>query len=95
MLFRLIVPRPVLERIALIAFSSNGTKHPDAFVVINISDEAADLAIQVQGTAATAFQAYRTSSGENYVSLGDKTRDNDGAITYQAPPGSVTTFYAS
>jgi hypothetical protein len=82
------------SQITLIAFASNGTKHPDAFVVINISDEATNLAIQVQGTAARTFQAYRTSSSENYISLGSKTQDNSGVIAYQAPAGSVTTFYA-
>jgi hypothetical protein len=82
------------SQIALIAFASNGTKHPDAFVVINISDEATDLAIQVQGTAAKDFQAYRTSPSESYVSLGGKIRANSGIMAYRAPAGSVTTFYA-
>jgi hypothetical protein len=82
------------SEVSLIAFASNGTTHPDALIVINIAQDTRDLSIQVQGTAATTFQAYRTSPGEDYVSLGDRTRDSSGIIAYQAPPGSVTTFYA-
>ena len=81
------------SQISLIAFASNGTKHPDALIVTNIADDAHELPIRVIGTQATTFEAYRTSAQERYVCVGSfPVRDS--SIAYTAPPGSVTTFYA-
>jgi hypothetical protein len=79
------------SEVSLIAFASNGTRNPDAFVVINIGAEAKDLEIEVIGSQSATFATHRSSSDERYVSLG--TYETDGQITYQAPPRSVTTFY--
>jgi hypothetical protein len=78
--------------IGLIAFASNGTKHPDAFVVLNMSEEAKRLAIEVLGTAAGSFCAYRTAEGEQYAALGMLGLEGD-VLEYDAPARSVTTFY--
>ncbi|MDX2151304.1 MAG: hypothetical protein SFV54_11265 [Bryobacteraceae bacterium] len=78
----------------LIGFASNGTKHPDAFVVINTSQEPRKAAIAVPGTRAGSFMAFRTSLGESYKAAG-KFTVSSGAIEYEAPNNSVTTFIAA
>jgi hypothetical protein len=78
--------------IGLIAFAHNGTVHPDAFVVLNMAQEAVPLGIKVLGSTQTTFEAYRTSPGENYVYL-DTFAIADNQIAYTAPAGSVTTFF--
>jgi hypothetical protein len=82
------------SQVSAIGFAGNGTKHPDAFVIINLAEDTRQLPIQVLGTGATAFGAYRTSLDEQHVPLGEfAVRDN--MLTYDAPPLSVTTFYAA
>lgn len=82
------------DRITLLAFASNGTANPDAFAVLNLSDEQERLEIKVFGAESSTFQAYRTSTEEMYVSLGGfEVRDD--VLTYEAAPGSATTFYAA
>ncbi|MFN2154915.1 MAG: hypothetical protein ACK2UX_06740 [Anaerolineae bacterium] len=80
--------------IGLIAFASNGTKHPDAFVVLNMSGERRPLQIEVSGSSARSFTAYYTSDDERYAVLGTMAVE-DRAVAYDAPPRSVTTFYAN
>jgi O-glycosyl hydrolase len=80
--------------IGLIGFGSNGTGNPDAFVVLNLSDDDRDLDIGVLGSNSRSFSAYRTSSDEQYVSLG-YFAVSKGMITYTAPAESVTTFYGN
>jgi len=91
------------SEIAVIAFASNGTTNPNAFVVTNISKNAQKVAITVKGTAATIFEAFRTTKSpgstdvdhinEKYVPLGNFNLQS-GILIYDAPAGSVTTFYA-
>lgn len=81
------------SEIGLIAFASNDTEHPDAFVVLNMADHAVPMKIEVEGTHATSFAVTRTSPDEAYVNLGEHTRVN-GVVRYEAPAGSVTTFVA-
>lgn len=80
--------------IALIAFARNGTKHPDAFVLVNLS-KTKQVSVHVKGSSAKAFTAFRTTEDaqDQYASLGDFLV-NDGAMVYEAPGGSVTTFFA-
>jgi hypothetical protein len=82
------------SEIGLIAFAKNGTKHPDAVIVINMSKNEKILPMYVQGSASTTFQAYRTSPTEQYTSIGEYTLD-EAKLLYTAPPGSVTTFYGA
>jgi hypothetical protein len=65
----------------------------DAFVVLNMADEPRHLPVEVLGTRAAHFDAFRTAEGEAYLQLGATARQQ-GAIAYDAPPRSVTTFYA-
>ncbi len=77
----------------LIGFASSGTKNPDAFIVTNVSEEPSQVAIQVIGSAAK-FTAYRSSETDRYLALGEFTLAGD-VLHYEAPPMSVTTFYAA
>ena len=80
--------------LALIGFARNGTRHPDAFVVINIGEDAVETNLETPGTTSVSFEAFRTSDGERYVAVGRFT-PRDAGIAYQAPPRSVTTFFGS
>jgi hypothetical protein len=80
--------------IGLISFASNGTRNPDAFVVLNLAEEARDIPIKILGSDCDSFLGYRTSDSERYVSLGSIDKQN-GFIQYSAAPRSATTFYAT
>jgi hypothetical protein len=83
------------SEIALIAFASNGTPNPDAFVLANLATNKR-VRIRIQGTRARAFAAFRTTEdqAEQFAAL-DRIPVLDGAIVYDAPAGSVTTFLGS
>ena len=90
------------SELAVIAFTSNGTKHPDAFIVTNINKNDQKVKVRIKGSKAKIFEAYRTTKSpgsdidhidEKYVSLGD-FQVEDGAIIMDATAGSVTTFFA-
>jgi hypothetical protein len=86
------------SELALIGFARNGTKHPDAFVVINIGEEAKDTLLEIPGSTSTSFAAFRSSDSERYVAVGEFSVDGAGSapgIAYQAPPRSVTTFFGA
>jgi len=79
---------------AIIAFASNGTENPNAFVVINTSDETRPLNIEIRGTDGKTFKAYRTNrENERYKDIGTFKADEGQQLFYEAPKGSVTTFY--
>lgn len=87
---------------AVIAFASNGTKNPDAFIVTNINEKFQRIAVTVKGSKAKFFEAFRTTKSpgseldeidEKYLSLGEYPVKN-GMIVFDSPAGSVTTFYA-
>lgn len=88
---------------AVIAFASNGTKNPDAFIVTNISHHNRKVAVTIKGSNARSFEAFRTTKSpenedidlidEAYLSLG-QILVQDGRILVNAPAGSVTTFFA-
>ncbi len=92
------------SEIAVIGFASNGTDNNDAFVVINWSNNDKKVAVKVHGSAIANFEAYRTTEGpkdkdgkflgegEKYKSLGSFKIEKE-MIVYDAPKGSVTTFF--
>jgi hypothetical protein len=82
------------SELAVIGFASNGTRNPDAFVLANIGRNK-KVHLTVKGSKAKSFEAYRTSEDEKdaYTSIG-KFEVVEGAVVYDAPGGSVTTFYA-
>jgi hypothetical protein len=78
--------------LTMAAFASNGTRHPDAFLLINRGGEPVEVRVAVKGTTARAFSAYRTSLSESYQPVGDLPLV-DGTVSYTAPNQSVTTFF--
>ena len=79
------------SEVSLIAFASNGTGNPDAFVVINLAEQERDLNIEIVGSPSTSFTAYRSSLSDRYKPLGTYAANPE--VAYRAPAGSVTTFY--
>jgi O-glycosyl hydrolase len=79
--------------IRIFAFASNGTRHPDAIVVVNTSQDRRRLKVRIAGTQAARFTAFRTSDHEAYAPAGEHAVSN-GVLDYEAPDGSVTTFFA-
>lgn len=82
------------SEVAVLGFAANGTKNADAFVLVNIG-KSKRINMHVMGCAAKAFAAFRTSEDgkEKYAGLGEFTV-HEGALAYDAPGGSVTTFFA-
>jgi hypothetical protein len=80
--------------VKIIAFASNKTQNPDAFVVINMGNYPKSLNILIEGTSSSAFEAYRSLDNEQELhnSLGKYTLENQ-RLRYEAPAKSVTTFY--
>jgi O-glycosyl hydrolase len=80
------------SEVALIAFSSNGTRNTDAFVVTNLGKQAKSIVVHISGSAYRSFDVFRTTDGgERYKAIGSHSLRGDN-ITYQAPARSVTTF---
>jgi hypothetical protein len=96
------------SEIALIGFAANGTTHPDAVVVVNFGPTDWRTRLAVTGTEHTRFHAFRTTGSETYelrstaqpLDDGSESyRDlgilavEDGALVFEAPANSVTTFF--
>ena len=82
------------SNIAVIAFASNDTKNPDAFVIVNIEDKTNFIEINLKGTDYLSFNGFCTTEDETqqYSPVGS-IRVSGGRILYNAPAGSVTTFF--
>ncbi len=82
------------SEIPVIAFSANGTKNADAFVVVNTNlKNEKPVTINLKGTQGRKFKVYRTAEGENYKELG-VVEIPDSGYDYNAPANSATTFFA-
>lgn len=77
---------------AIVAFSGEGTEHPDAFALINADTEDRTIDVRLVG-GGVRYHAYRTSPTERYVDLG-VVEVKDGLLTLQSPADSVTTLVA-
>lgn len=80
----------------IIAFASNETKHPDAFVLTsNIFLWGLPIEISIKGTTSKKFKAFRTSEDEKelFKEIGVFELKN-GSIIYDPPKGTTTTFIA-
>ena len=86
--------RAMDSEIAVIGFGADGTTNPDAVVIVNIGEEVRKVRLAVHGSNSTAFQGYRTTDDgrDNFADVGRHAVDG-GAIVYEAPAGSVTTFF--
>ena len=82
--------------IPVLAFGKKNTKNQDAFVVTNTnSKKDKTVVIDIVGATAKKFKAFRTTEDEKnlYQEIGI-FEVTDGRIIYEAPNGSVTTFFA-
>lgn len=82
--------------IPVIAFGKGNSQSVDAFVVTNMnSNKAKPVVIQITGNKANQFRAFRTTEDEKekYAEIGLFKAEN-GEMFYEAPTGSVTTFFA-
>lgn len=82
--------------IPVIAFGKSITKNQNAFVVTNMNSKTdKNVIIEIVGATAVKFRAFRTTEDEKdlYKEIGTFELE-DGTIIYEAPKGSVTTFFA-
>ena len=79
--------------VKLMAFASNGTPNPDAFVVVNSGTRNRDLKIQLTGTKAKSFKAFQTGPGGHYRDMGSYSL-RDGFLEITAPLDTVIGFFA-
>jgi hypothetical protein len=95
------------SEIVVIAFASNGTDNPDAFVVVNFGSLDKNLNIEVAGSEFSRFGSHITVGSQSYLidrglqEMSDPDRNyvpageheiSGGAIRYTAPANSATTF---
>ena len=74
----------------VLAFASNGTDNPNAFVVVNAADSEAKFRLTVKN-GGTDYQAYRTSPSENCAETENLHLDQEHA-SLVLPPDSVSTY---
>ncbi|NLE02274.1 MAG: hypothetical protein GX640_20620 [Fibrobacter sp.] len=82
------------SEIEIIAFSSNSTRNPDSFLIINTSELAWEIPIEIRGSACGCFQAFRTSETENCLKL-NAVSVREGKIVHTIPAVSITVFVGS
>jgi len=80
-------------QVKIIAFSSNNTPFPDAFIVVNVSNETKNLNIRLSGKDYSTATAHRSKNNEKELYKEIKVNEVvDNILLYDAPAGSVTTF---
>jgi O-glycosyl hydrolase len=82
--------------VPVIAFAKGTSKGTDAFVVTNLNTKLnKSLIIRITGTKSKKFRAFRTKEDETEKYSETGTFEIvDGELSYNAPAGSVTTFFA-
>jgi O-glycosyl hydrolase len=85
--------RAMDSEVAVIAFASHGTKHPDAFTVVNLGMDKR-IAVKVLGTGSNTFMAFRTTDEKDRYEPVGNLRSENAILTYDAPRQSATTFFA-
>ena len=75
------------SEVAVIGFARNGTKHPDAFAVVNLGKDK-KVAVKVLGAGSDSFQVFRTTDEKDrYEQVGQASLEND-TIVFDAPAQS-------
>jgi hypothetical protein len=83
------------SEIALIGFSRNGTRHPDALVMVNIAKQDQKVRIKVRGCASKVFAGTRTTDDKDRCKdLGTVELNDADELICTAPARSTTTFIA-
>ncbi|MFO8007498.1 MAG: hypothetical protein R6V05_07150 [Candidatus Brocadiia bacterium] len=80
-------------QVMLAAFADNGSGHGDAAVALNTSGEPKAVELELRGTKAAAFEAFRTGGEDRFASQGEMPLQ-DGSISCTLPPRSATSFFA-
>ena len=81
------------SEVAIIAFSANGSKNPDTFMLINMGKQDKQIALRVSGSSGKVFNVFRTTDDKDrYNQIGRFKLDN-GTIQYKSPARSATTFF--
>lgn len=86
------VTQPQGGNVGLMAFASNGSRHPDALIAFNTSSSPVRARIRVSGTKSASFTAFATSSQQRYQPVGTVPL-RDGAVEVDLPAGGVVTLY--
>jgi hypothetical protein len=80
---------------AVVGFARNGTRHPDAVMVVNIGKGDKRIGLRVKGAGSKTFAAFRTTDDQDrYAALGDRALDDQDMLFFDAPARSATTFFA-
>lgn len=81
-------------QVTLMAWTKGQSRHPGAFVVINLGDEPRAIRGRITGARASSLTGFVTQDdgNANHKPLGTLPLEG-GAFTYVAPPRSSTTFY--
>ncbi len=81
-------------QVSMIAFAAHGTDNADAIVAVNWSGDDKKVSIAISGSDNRLFEAYQTTEDEKmlYSHIGN-FNVQDGIIIFEAPAGSVTTFF--
>jgi hypothetical protein len=82
------------SEVAVIAFARNGTRHPDAFVLVNIGKDNKRVAVKVLGSGSDTFEGFRTTDERDRYDLVGRLALEDDTLVYDAPGQSATTFFA-
>jgi len=83
------------SEVALLAFDRNGTKYPDAFVLVNIGMKDKRVTVSIRGSERETFAAYRTTDEtDRFRDIGSLTLSDDDVLDYTAAARSATGFYA-
>ena len=81
------------SEVAVIAFARNGTKHPDAFTLVNLGKDKR-IAVKVLGSGSDTFEAVRTTDEKDRYEPAGQVKLDGGTLVYDAPAQSATTFFA-
>lgn len=82
------------SEVAVLGFARNGTKHPDAVLVVNTGKNDKKIGLKVKGSS-KVFTGFRTSDEQDrYLALGDLMLSRNDLLFFTAPARSTTTFFA-
>jgi len=81
------------SEVAVIAFARNGTRHADAFTLVNLGKDKR-IAVKVRGSGSDVFEAYRTADEKDRYTLAGQVKLEGDTLLYEAPAQSATTFFA-
>ena len=82
------------SEVVLIAFAANETKNSDALVIVNYGRRTQKVRVSIKGANHGSYSAFRTNQDSEYYKDIGFFYPSDSILEYEAPAGSVTTFFA-